>query len=294
MKINGKTKTYGLIGNPVEHTLSPVIHNVIADRLSKNLVYVPFLVEHGSLMDAIKGAKALQLRGLNVTVPYKSEVMECIEEIDEMAVDIGAVNTLVSTKNGYKGFNTDMSGLARAMQSEDITITDEHVLILGAGGAARSVALLCASLDAKEIMILNRTFEKAKEVAEEVNTVMRRKGKREMVVAMDLTAFSEIPSHKYLAIQSTSVGLYPNIDDVVIEEDAFYQKIHTGVDLIYRPAKTKFMKLVEKHGGKTMNGLKMLLYQGVIAFELWEQVTVSEELGNEVYEIMKKELEIHE
>ena len=122
MEITGTTRTCGLMGNPVEHTLSPVIHNTLAERLGHNLVYVPFLVQPDKLDEAVKGAEALNLLGLNVTVPYKSDVIKSLAAIDPLAKNIGAVNTLVRVANGYKGYNTDMEGLYRAMQSEQIRI----------------------------------------------------------------------------------------------------------------------------------------------------------------------------
>lgn len=290
MKINGKTKTCGLIGNPVEHTLSPVIHNYLAKEEKHNLVYVPFRVETEQIKEAVEGAWALGIHGLNVTVPHKSAVIPYLKEIDPLAEKIGAVNTLVQTERGYKGYNTDMPGLLRAMESEDYTIQDESVLILGAGGAARAVAMLCMEQEAKEIFLLNRSLEKAEAVAEEVNSLYQK----EKVTAMTLMDYKKLPDRKYLAIQATSVGLYPNVEDVVISDADFYNKIEAAVDLIYNPYETKFMSLVKAHGKKAMNGLKMLLYQGIIAYELWNKVDILEETAQEILKKMKEELDIHE
>ncbi len=284
MEINGRTRTCGLIGDPVEHTLSPMIHNTLAGRLGHDLVYVPFPVERGRVAEAVAGAQALHILGLNVTVPYKSEVIACLKEIDPLARDIGAVNTLVQCDGGYKGYNTDMEGLYRAMQSEGIEIAGRDVILLGAGGAARAVAYLCAVKGASKVWLLNRTLEKAQKVADEVNgrvsgTVIRPLRTEEHV---------RIPEGKYLAIQGTSVGLAPNTEDAVIEDEAFYEKIHTGFDLIYNPWRTKFMRLVEAHGGRAYNGLKMLLYQGIIAYELWNDTHVCEEDALAVYDKLKE------
>lgn len=289
MNINGKTRTCGLIGNPVEHTMSPVIHNTLAKELGINLVYVPFLVEH-DLEDAVKGAYALNLLGMNVTVPYKSQVLDSLAECDELAGKIGAVNTLVRVQGGYKGYNTDMTGLYRAMTSYGITIKNQKVVILGAGGAARAVAFLCVYYGAEKVYILNRSVEKAEAIAAEVSKAMER----DCLVPMALEDYSLLPEEKMLCIQATSVGLSPNDNDVVIEDKAFYERIHTGYDLIYRPTNTRFMQLVKEQGGKAYHGLKMLLYQGVEAFELWNQVKVSEELSDKVYEVMKGEMNIAE
>lgn len=283
MEINGRTRTCGLIGNPVEHTLSPLIHNTLAERLGQQLVYVPFHVEPGRLAEAVKGAEALNILGLNVTVPYKSEVIACLTEIDDLAKNIGAVNTLVRTTGGYRGYNTDMEGLYRAMLSEGIKIAGEQIILLGAGGAARAVAWLCAAKGAERVYLLNRTLDRAQTVAAEVNT----SACREAVMPMKLADYTAIPEGKYLAIQGTSVGLSPNNEDVVIADDAFYEKVHTGFDLIYNPWETKFMRLVKAHGGRAYNGLMMLLYQGIIAYELWNDVEVSESEARIVYEKLK-------
>ena len=284
MTIDGKTRTCGLIGNPVEHTLSPVIHNTLAERLGHNMVYVPFLVEEGRVAEAVKGAYALNLLGMNVTVPYKSEVIGSLKEIDPLAENIGAVNTLVRTEGGYKGYNTDMEGLYRAMESEGIRIKGEDIILLGAGGAARAVAYLCASKGAATVYMLNRTIDKAQAVAGEVN----RATGAEVIVPMALVDYGKLPDRQFLAIQGTSVGLFPNVEDVVIADREFYQKIHTGFDLIYSPWDTKFMQLVRENGGNAYNGLKMLLYQGIIAYELWNDVRVSEEDAMIVYDKMKE------
>ena len=283
MEINGKTMVCGLIGNPVEHTLSPMIHNTLAERLGHNLIYVPFPVETGRLGEAVTGAYALQFPGLNVTVPYKSEVIACLKEIDGLAHDIGAVNTLVRIDGGYKGYNTDMEGLYRAMQSEGIQVGGERIILLGAGGAARAVAYLCAVKGADKVYMLNRTLSKAQTVAEEVN----RKAGREVILPMLMEDYVTLPDGQYLAIQGTSVGLAPHAEEVVIADDSFYEKIHTGFDLIYSPWETRFMKLTKSHGGKAYNGLKMLLYQGIIAYELWNDVHVSDEDAQTVYEKLK-------
>lgn len=283
MEINGRTRTCGLIGNPVEHTLSPLIHNTLAERLGQQLVYVPFHVEPGRLAEAVKGAEALNILGLNVTVPYKSEVIACLTEIDDLAKNIGAVNTLVRTTGGYRGYNTDMEGLYRAMLSEGIKIAGEQIILLGAGGAARAVAWLCAAKGAERVYLLNRTLDRAQTVAAEVNA----SACREAVMPMKLADYTAIPEGKYLAIQGTSVGLSPNNEDVVIADDAFYEKVHTGFDLIYNPWETKFMRLVKAHGGRAYNGLMMLLYQGIIAYELWNDVEVSESEARIVYEKLK-------
>lgn len=289
MSINGYTRTCGLIGNPVEHTMSPAIHNTLAEAMGENLVYVPLRVMEDYVEEAMRGAYALNLLGCNVTVPYKSQVIPFLKEIDPVAERIGAVNTLVRTEGGFKGYNTDMPGLYRAMCEDGVKIQGEKVLILGAGGVARAVAFLLTEKGAQEIWIINRTFEKAAQIAEETNNFAGRR----VAQAYRLEEYRNLPAgEKYLAIQTTSVGMFPHVEEAVIDDVSFYEKIHTGYDLIFNPSKTKFMSLVEEGGGRSFNGLKMLLYQGIIAYELWTEATVSRELSMQAYEAMKEAMGI--
>jgi shikimate dehydrogenase len=288
MKIDGKTKSYGLIGNPVEHSISPTIHNFLAERMNQNILYSTNHVENDRLEFAVKGAHALNIKGLNVTVPYKTEVMKYVSSVEEDAKIIGAVNTLDYTENGYHARNTDYEGLYRALQSDGIELEQEHVIILGAGGAARATLYMCMKYSRNPIYILNRSEKKAEELAGEMNEFFGRK----QVKALSLDSYGKIPDIKrgYLTIQTTSVGLYPNVDDLLIDDDSFYKKIRIGYDIIYNPEKTAFMKRVEMFGGKSYNGLKMLLYQAILAFETWCNVKVSKELCEDVLQKMKEDL----
>ena len=288
--ITGTTAVCGLIGHPVSHTLSPLIHNTLSQLLGIELVYVPFEVAPERVKEAVEGAYALNIKGLNVTVPHKSAVIPYLTDIDPLAEKIGAVNTLVRTADGYKGYNTDMPGLYRELQSEGVEIAGRDVILLGAGGVSRAVAFLCAQYGANRVYILNRTIEKAQEIAKEVNQSFGR----ECLVPMMLSAYREIPEGKYPVIQGTSVGLAPHEDQAVIEDPEFYKLVETGVDLIYRPAQTKFMKLAKAAGAQAYNGLKMLLYQGIMAYELWNEIQVSEEMAGLVYQKMKEALGIYE
>lgn len=291
MKIDGYTRVCGLIGNPVEHTMSPAIHNTLAEALQENLVYVPFHVPAGQVRQAVEGAYALNVLGCNVTVPYKSEVIPYLNGLDPLAERIGAVNTLVRNGQGFKGYNTDMPGLYRAMCEDGVAIEGENVLILGAGGVARAVAMLAAEKGAAEIVILNRTLDKAKKIADEVNALT---GKT-YVKAMQLEAYGELPGERrFLAIQATNVGMYPETDAALIEAADFYERIHTGYDLIFNPASTRFMQLVEKSGGRACNGLKMLLYQGIIAYELWTGADITDEMIQKAYSEMKRAMHDNE
>ncbi len=290
MQISGKTKVFGIIGNPVEHSISPFMHGIFADTLGIDMMYVPFHVAQGQLEAALKGAYGLNIQGMNVTVPYKSAVIPYLTDIlDSHAKDIGAVNTLVrDTRDGREGFighNTDISGLWRAMQSDGVSLKDEEVIILGAGGVGRSVAYLCAE-HAKHVYLLNRDAAKAEAVAAEVNRKLGRYG-QDCVTAMALADYKELlkgAENRYVVLQCTSVGLAPNVEDVVINDGDFYHYVKLGYDLIYTPWETTFMKYVSDNGGVAFNGLKMLLYQGIDAFELWNGCKVTEEAADKVYQ----------
>lgn len=285
MEINGYTRVCGLIGNPVEHTMSPAIQNTLASATGENLVYVPFHVPAGQVKEAVEGALALNLLGCNVTVPYKSDVIPYLKEIDDLAEKIGAVNTLVRIPGGFKGYNTDMPGLYRAMREDGVKIENEEVLILGAGGVARAVAMLLAEKGAARAIFLNRTVERAEKVAAEVNRIAGR----EFADALALEDYRRLSGEKtYLCIQATNVGMFPKTEEAVIEDEAFYGKLHTGYDLIFNPAQTRFMELTQKAGGRAFNGLKMLLWQGVIAYELWTGRQVDNDVAGQAYEAMMK------
>ena len=304
MKIDGKTRLIGLIGNPVEHTLSPIIHNGISERMQCASVYVPFKVEEVGLAQAVQGAYELNILGMNVTVPHKNQVIESLVDIDEAAKKIGAVNTLVrmDSLKGYKGYNTDMLGLRRQILEDGISLKDKTVVILGAGGAAKAAAYMCLLEQANKIYLLNRTKEKADAIAESMNETATEMffdvmGKLEedektmcckRIIPMALADYHKILEEDLIVFQATSIGLSPNVENVVLEDAAFYQKVQIGVDLIYNPANTKFMQLVTEHGGKAYNALKMLLYQGVIAYELWHDIKVPQDIIEDIYTDLKR------
>lgn len=285
--MNSKTKLCCLIGNPVEHSISPLIHNTLAEKLDINMVYAAFAVETEDVGSAISGAEALKFHGLNVTVPHKCTVIPFLKEIDPLAEKIGAVNTLVPCEGGYKGYNTDIIGLYRELCDEGLSIDGKDFIIIGAGGAAKAIVYLLASKGANRVWLLNRSLDKAELLANEVNAEFG-----EIVCPKRLTEYSDIPKNKYTIIQTTNVGMYPACDVAAIEDEAFYELCGAGVDIIFNPTTTRFMNKCMQHGAPAYNGLKMLLYQGIAAFELWNKIEVPKELAEFVYFQMKKEMNI--
>lgn len=274
-EITGTTRLCGIIGNPVEHTFSPYIHNTLAELMGTNLVYVPFhVMDPETLQTAVYGAYDLNVLGMNVTVPYKSAVMPFLKDVDETAAAIGAVNTLVRVEGGYKGYNTDYLGLARALKSADAI--GENVVIVGAGGAARAAGFVCGTNGVKHVVILNRTIAKAHALAQELATIFP-----EMEIqVMPLSAAGELPVYgdgRYLAIQCTKVGLAPNVDETPITDTAFYKRLNYAYDCIYLPENTMFMRLAAEQGVPCACGIDMLLWQGISAYELWTNTHPTQE-----------------
>lgn len=296
-RINGKTEVIGLIGHPVEHTLSPVIHNTISNEIGRNAVYVPFHVHDeatgGVLTDAseiealVKGAFNLNIKGMNITVPYKSEVIPYLDDIDPLAERIGAVNTLVRTAKGYKGYNTDMPGLYMALQKKGVSIEGSTAVVLGAGGAARAVIAMLLNYGAMRVYLVNRSYDKAVLLADEMNRLFSdviKDGRGVIPISVDnidsvkvSVSGSENDDPGYLMFQCTSLGLKEG-DGLLIDDDELYKRAAYGFDLVYNPAETPFTKKLASLGISCDNGLMMLLYQGVIAYQLWMGIELSEEV----------------
>ncbi len=276
MNINGHTKVYGIIGNPIGHTMSPAIHNMISEALGIDSVYVPF-VANDDLKSIVKGLFSLGVKGINVTVPYKTAIIYELYGVEPMAMEIGAVNTLQYTEHGYYGYNTDILGLERELKDENISLTGRDIVLLGAGGAARAVAFLCASKGASSITIVNRTLNKALDIRADVAAYAAKNGRFDLSSNVNAITFKElgsIPYNDITVFQCTNVGLAPDSEACVVHDSTFYRKVAVGVDLIYRPAETMFMRYVRSAGGASYNGLKMLIYQAVSAYEIWNGVAV--------------------
>jgi len=266
--VNGKTEVFGIIGNPVEKSFSPVLQNTIAKELSKNITYVPFKVDRGSVKTAVLGGQALGIKGFNVTVPHKIEVMESICEIDKVAERIGAVNTLKLTSKGYKGYNTDIIGLKKTFLERNMPIEGKTVVITGAGGAANSAAILAGEENAEKLVIVNRTVEKAELLAQRV--------RRYYPITVEVVSYEDIITidNPEVFIQTTSVGMGNDTEGTPIKNACFFDKVKFVVDIIYTPWETKLMRDAAQHGALTVNGFDMLFYQGLASFEIWHDITV--------------------
>ncbi|CAB3289963.1 Shikimate dehydrogenase (NADP(+)) [Methanocaldococcus lauensis] len=261
--IDAKTKVVGLIGHPVEHSFSPIMHNAAFKDKGLNYVYLAFDVLPEKLKYVIDGAKALGIVGFNVTIPHKVEIIKYLDELDESAKLIGAVNTIKIENNKAVGYNTDGIGARLSLEEEIGKVKDKTILILGAGGAARAVAFELAKDN--NIIIANRTVEKAEKLAKEIAEKLNKKFGEEVKFSSLNNDFSDVD----IIINATPVGMYPNVDvEPLIKADQIKPDM-VVMDLIYNPLETTLLKEAKKVGAKTINGLGMLIYQGAVAFKIW-------------------------
>ncbi|MFH1860921.1 MAG: shikimate dehydrogenase [bacterium] len=264
MQINGQTKIVGIIGDPVKHSRSPQMHNAAFNHLKLNLVYVPFHVKPESLGEAIKGMKALDMVGLNVTVPHKIEVMKYLDEISPAAGIIGAVNTIYVKDNRLIGDNTDGYGFVRALvEDEGITIAGKTIVVLGSGGSARAIGHALLQERIRMLIFCNRTISKANEMARSFETQTQGA----FVASMGITDNRAEIIRADILINATSVGMKQN--DPLLIDPAWIRKGQVVCDIIYSPPQTLLLQKAKKRGAKTINGLGMLVHQGALSFEIW-------------------------
>jgi shikimate dehydrogenase len=261
--ITGKTNIVGLIGHPVEHSMSPAMHNAAFEYMDLDYVYVPFNVSPDNLEDAINGARSMGIKGLNVTIPHKIRVMNYLDEIDQTAGLIGAVNTIHFHKNEIKGYNTDGVGAVRALEAVT-PVKDKKVVMIGAGGAARAVAFQLILSGIESLTLINRTVDKAKLLKNEIETRIESN-----VSYGGFDILKEEVARTDILIDTTPVGMYPHIDDKpVVSADLMHSKLVVN-DLVYNPLQTNLLKEANKAGAVGISGLKMLIYQGVESFKIW-------------------------
>lgn len=275
-RVTGRTQLIGLLGNPVEHSVSPQLHNTISRYLQKDLLYMAFKVEKDNLGDAVKGLKALNVLGFNVTIPYKRDIMAYLDDISEDAARIGAVNTVKNVGGKLLGSNTDADGFARSFQKQTGSdMRGKRVLLLGAGGAARAIAVKAIAEGASAVYVANRTETKAVELVEAVQRgascelhgcSLEEIRDRDLFLSMDVI------------VNTTSVGTYPKVQECLLEASTVFRSDQVVVDIIANPAVTRLMELARSYGCTTQNGLGMLFYQGILAYEAWTEERLPEDV----------------
>jgi shikimate dehydrogenase len=258
----------GLIGYPIKQSYSPFIHNVAAELTGSKLIYLPFEVHSTNLKNAMNGMIALGIRGFNVTVPHKVKITEYLNKLSEEAAVIGAVNTVVNDLGKLTGYNTDVYGATVSLEPYKSQINGNEVSIIGSGGSARAVVYtLIRNFKPQKINILNRTQEHAESLKQHFKTKMRYDSISTKVL-LQPNSF-DVLSNSALVVNATSVGMYPNVDDNIVNSPKVFVKNQIVFDLVYNPIKSKFLEEAESNGAEIVNGLKMLVDQAGKSFTLW-------------------------
>ncbi|MGB5893368.1 MAG: shikimate dehydrogenase [Ignavibacteriaceae bacterium] len=262
------TKLIGLIGHPIKQSYSPFIHNIAAQFKSIDYIYLPFDVVDDNLENALKGVVSLGISGLNVTIPHKEKIIKYLDELSEEAGVIGAVNTIVNEQGKLKGYNTDINGILESLTEFKDLITGSKVCVIGAGGGARAVIYtLIRYFKPEQITIINRTTQRADTLKRYFSEKMRFDNlKTTDLFPPDLI---ETFNSSKLIVNSTPVGMFPDVDDSPTSLKESFHKEQLVFDMIYNPTETKFLKLAKQQDAATLGGLKMLVHQAAKSFELW-------------------------
>jgi shikimate dehydrogenase len=277
--IDGHTQLVGLIGWPVEHSMSPAMHNAAFAALGLNWRYVPLPVAPGCVEAAVRGLSALGFRGANVTVPHKQAVMPALDMLADDAQALGAVNTVVVDRdeNGgarLSGYNTDAAGFISALQDRGFDPAGTSAIVVGAGGAARAVVFGLMAAGAGGILVLNRTLERAEALVSDLEGIVpfgALPPSPTALQAMSLTPETLIESARAsdLLVNATSVGMWPRPDDSIWPDDAPIPSRLTVFDLVYNPLRTKLLQQARRSGARGVDGLGMLVRQGALSFRMW-------------------------
>ena len=286
--ISGKTRVCGVIGDPIEHTMSPVMHNAAFRKLGIDYLYVPFRVRKEELGKAVEGMRALNIRGLNITIPHKVAIIPYLDELDPLAEKIGAVNTVVNNDGVLRGYNTDATGFLQALLEKGVEPEGKNMVILGAGGASRAISFILAERGAN-LVILNRLLELdwAEDLARRLSLVFTKE-----IKALELTEenLARVLERADILINATSVGMTPDADETPVPSKLLKAGL-VVFDIVYNPIKTRLLREAEEASAQTISGLDMLVWQGVLSFEKWTGLKAP-------VEVMKEEaikvLEEHE
>lgn len=264
MEFSGKTKVFCVIGDPIEHSLSPVMHNAAFKHLKLDAIYVAFNVKKEMLEDAVRGMRGFGICGMNVTMPHKTAIINYLDEIDSVAKFVGAVNTVLNMNGKLVGFNTDGIGALKALKENGVEPRGKKFLLLGAGGAGRAIAFQLAK-EADELRILNRNGSKAKLLAD----VLQRKFNKKIVGGrLSPSVLKKWLKDVNVLINATSVGMHPYNGQTLVERNMLRPEL-TVMDIVYNPIETRLLKDARSVGAKVINGIEMLVFQGSASFEIW-------------------------
>lgn len=257
----------GLFGYPVEHSLSPVMHNTAFSKLELDYLYLPFEVAPDNLKAAVEGVRGLNLRGVNLTIPHKEAVIPYLDQVSQEAELIGAVNTIKNEAGKLTGYNTDGRGFVRSLKEEGFMPQNKNALIIGAGGAARAVAFQLGLEGVDRLYIANRTFKKAEDLVFDIKEGLVMETVQPLPLKQE--KLKEIISGVDLLVDTTPIGMYPESEVEPVIDPELIQSNMVVSDLVYNPVETSLLKAAKDRGAKIVSGLGMLVYQGAISFELW-------------------------
>ena len=269
--ITGHTRLTALLGSPVAHSISPLMHNEAFQLLDLDYTYLCFDVNEETLPAAVDGLKACGISGFNLTMPNKNRIVELLDELSPAARLIGAVNTVVNDDGHLTGYNTDGVGYMQAVKDAGYDITGKTITIMGAGGAATAICAQAALDGVEKIHIFaretSRFWDRTQKLAENINSTLPCKAV--LHENKDTAALAQAISESALLLNATSVGMAPNTEGTIIEDTSLYHPDLIVSDVIYNPRETRFLKEAREAGCRTFNGMYMLLYQGAEAFRLW-------------------------
>jgi shikimate dehydrogenase len=264
VEINAQTKLCGVIGNPVEHSLSPAIHNAAFQKLDLNFVYLAFRIE--DLPGAIRGIRALgNVRGFSVTIPHKMGVIPLLDEVEPTARHIGSVNTIVVDDARLRGFNTDASGALRALLDAGVALKGQRVLMLGSGGAARAIAFALAGQSLERLTILGIDDRERRGLAADLRT---RTSLRLDEGPLNDSALASALKESAVLLHCTPIGMSPKTDETCVSANLLHSAL-TVMDIVYNPLETRLIRDAKSAGCRTIRGIEMFLNQAVAQFELW-------------------------
>ena len=271
--ISGRTKLCGVIGDPIEHTMSPAMHNAAFASMGLDYVYLPFRVKKEALGRAIDGMRALNIRGLSVTIPHKVAAIPFLDKLDPLAKKIEAVNTITNDDGVLTGSNTDAGGFLQALLERGIEPKEKNVVVLGAGGASKAISFILAERGA-HVVILNRLLKRAEELAGRLSTLFNIEVKALGLVEASLKEVLRVGD---ILVNATSVGMSPSVDETLVPAKLLRQDL-VVVDVVYNPIKTRLLREAEEAGAEIVSGLDMFVWQGALAFEKWTGVKAPVEL----------------
>lgn len=282
--ITGHTQLTGLLGSPVAHSISPMMHNEAFAQLGLDYAYLAFDVNEEELETAIEGLRAMKIKGFNLTMPNKNRMCRLCDKLSPVAQITGAVNTVVNENGIFVGHTTDGIGYMESVKEAGLNIIGEKITVLGAGGAATSIIAQAAFDGVAEISIFNqksKSYERMEGIISKLTEQTNCKLNLFTYDSQDI--FHKELAESILLVNTTPVGMAPNIEDSLITDTTMFHSKLTVSDIIYNPEETKFLRLAKEAGCKTFNGLHMLLYQGAAAFKLWTGQEMPVEIIKEKY-----------